>query len=227
MEKLRTYGKIKELKRIILIGTSAIVLTGTVTGCVRKSKEEVFLDNLEKGMNSITVQSFADEEKMAQDFYGNYRTGYHTSERFEKAFKEKNGTDTIEKGDTALIPILLDEREFRELADYLSRENDVHMDVDTLQDANLVMDETDFIHFRNDEDYRHIRITTYYTVQPTEQLDEIALRFKTDSSQITLFDGSSIPDKNWIYTGQILKINTYQYILDEMENEMVAQNNSK
>ncbi len=217
-------GLKKKIKKYVIIGTSVIAVVGTVTQCVKKSKRESFLDDFESSMTKIRVESLAENEKDIQDFYESMDTGYLTQERFEKAFKEENDTEKIEAGDTALIPVLLDAKELSDLADYLSTDKNVQFDTNPQNYNNFTIDESDYNHFVNYELYKKIPITTNYTVQGGEYLEEIAAKFKTSISKITYADGTSIPNKDVIRAGEVLKIDTYEYALAEIENEVIAQN---
>ena len=214
----------KKIKRYVIIGTSVLAVVGTVTKCAKKSKEDVFLDNYENSMTKIRVESLAESEKDIQDFYETIDTGYLTQERFEKAFKKENDTEKIEEGETVLIPVLLDSKELNDLEDYLLREKNIHVDINQENYDNFIMNESDYQNFANYESYQRIPIETNYTVQKGEWLEEIAAKFKTSVSKITYADGTSIPNKDVIRAGEVLKIDTYEYALAEIENEVIAQN---
>lgn len=227
MKNVQIYDKNglkKKIKKYVIIGTSVIAVVGTVTKCAKKSKEDVFLDNYENSMTKIRVESLAENEKDIQDFYETIDTGYLTQERFEKAFKKENDTEKIEEGETALIPVLLDSKELNDLTDYLSREKNIHVDINQENYDNFIMNESDYQNFANYESYQRIPIETNYTVQNGEWLEEIAAKFKTSVSKITYADGTKVPNKNFILGGEVLKIKTYEYVLAEMENEVIAQN---
>lgn len=226
MKNITVYNKNglkKKLTRYVIVGASVVAITGAVTSCMKKNSHEAFLDNLEDVMTRIRVESVVTGEKNASDYYGDYNTGYVTPERFEKAFTEENGSETLEEGETAVIPVLLDANEVSNLADYLSRGKNIQLNADIQNYDNFTMNESDYMNFLNYESYTRIPATTYYTVQSGEWLEEIAAKFKTSLSNITYSNGEMIQNKDVIRDGEVLKINTYQHVLDEMENEVIAQ----
>lgn len=223
MKNVKIYNKNqlgKKLIRYVIVGTSVLAVVGTVTKCAKKSNVDVFLDNYENNMTKIKVESFIEEEKGIRDYYETYATGYLTPERFEKAFKDENGTDEVEIGDTAIIPVLLDSDEIVDLAEYLSRGQNVQYDANPQNFDNFIMEESDYKNFENFESYKKVPITINYTVQGGEWLEKIAAKFKTSIYKITYADGTKILNKDFIKDGEVLKIETYQYVLDEMENKM-------